>query len=68
MVDDLIPKKSENAQEGPWTKYQRDASAKNSEAIRAHLFLTSIFALAPPAVLFVLGWAALWIGRGFFRD
>jgi len=35
------------------------------QAVRIHLVRTAREPLIPPAVLFILGWGCLWIGRGF---
>lgn len=37
-------------------------------AVRKHVKALAIFAVCPPAVLFALGWLALWIARGFKRQ
>ena len=36
--------------------------------LQKHLLETVTFAVVWPAALFAIGWAALWIARGFNRD
>ena len=38
---------------------------QHREAIQSHLVDVALIAVIPPTVLFLFGWAMLWIGRGF---
>jgi hypothetical protein len=56
------PAISATAEHGPWEAYQPSPSP------RVNFAAVGVTALGPPAVLFALGLAGVWIARGFRRD